>query len=190
MSDMAEFNSDALLAIIPDDQKSRVFNAKICDINREFLGFLGIYERLSQIIPKHWTIVDLGCAYAPQAFLFRDHAKYVGVDLPWKNLEFYPEAKIERFQAPNTVIYEMSIAKFIEQHIGNFSLDTTFAICSYVPPWGGDNMKCAREAFKNVFTYYPAGGTIPSWLLRGERKPRTSGRGGCQPPASRLSRLA
>lgn len=132
--------------MLPREQCDRVFNQNMCDIDYEFLGFTEIYERLAEIVPKHWTIVDLGCAYAPQAFLFKDHKAYVGVDV----------FEIERFEAPNTTLHQMTIREFLERHLSEFDQDTTFAICSYVPPWHDDNMKLARESFKNVFTYYPA----------------------------------
>jgi len=134
---------------LPKDQIDRVFNQDMCDIDNEFLGFMDIYESLAKIIPKHFTVVDLGCAYNPQCVLFKDHKKFVGVDV-MENLE--------RFTQDNCTIYEMTIENFISEHIDRFDLDETFAMCSYVPPWGGDNIKMVREAFKNVFTYYPHGG--------------------------------
>lgn len=138
-------------SLIPQEQYDRVFNYAECDIDYEFLGFTEVYESLAAIIPVHWTIVDLGCAFAPQAWIFRDHKAYVGVDLNTP----------VRFSAPNTTHYEMSIEAFVKEYGPSFDQHTTFAICSYVPPWHGDNMKFARESFKNVFTYYPAGGHFP-----------------------------
>ncbi len=133
--------------MMPEDQADRVFGQKMCDISPEFLGFTNIYIALAGIIPRHWTIVDLGCAYAPQAMIFRDHKAYHGVDA----------SECERFCAPNTTHYKMTIADFIEAHGAAFDADRTFAICSYVPPWyRTDNLRLARENFKNVFTYYPA----------------------------------
>lgn len=137
------------LSDLPADQIQRVMNQKYCDIDSEFFGFVEIYEKLAGIIPKHWDVVDLGCAYNPQCWLFRDHKSFHAVDLLTK----------ERFTMPNCTIYEMPIEEFIKKHLDQFDLKTTFAICSYVPPWHGDNVKMAREAFKNVFTYYPHGGT-------------------------------
>jgi len=90
-------------------------------------------------------VVDLGCAYAPQCFLFRDHAAYVGVDLMTE----------VRFRARNTVHFIMPIADFVTEHLEDFDEAATFAICSYVPPWHGDNMLIARTSFRNVLTYYP-----------------------------------
>lgn len=140
-----------IMRLAPADQLDAVFNQDHCDIGPEFLGFVGIYDHLAQIVPTHWTIVDLGCAYAPQALLFTNHAAYIGVDI----------FDGERFSAPNTKHYIMPIEDFIKSHLSDFDLSTTFAICSYVPPWGGDNIGRVRRAFHNVFTYYPAGGPNP-----------------------------
>lgn len=132
--------------LLPADQIARVLGQDECDIDGEFLGFTDVYLALAAIIPKHWTVVDLGCAFAPQAFIFADHKAYVGVDL----------GHHERFTAPNTTIYEMPIADFIEAHAKSFDQARTFAICSYVPSWHSDNIALTRQAFRNVFTYYPA----------------------------------
>lgn len=137
---------DPAFHLLPEDQISRVLGQSECDIDVEFLGFTSIYIALASIVPKHWTIVDLGCAYAPQAFVFKDHEAYFGVDLNTK----------ERFSAPNSHHFDMSILDFITTHGPMLDQDTTFAICSYVPPWHNDNVALARANFKNVFTYYPA----------------------------------
>lgn len=141
---------DPIWHMMPADQIDRVLNQDMCDVDPTFLGFTEIYEHLAAIIPLHWTVVDLGCAFSPQAILFKEHRAYVGVDFGTK----------ERFSAPNTVHHEMTIAEFIAQHGGSFDKATTFAICSYVPPWHDDNRRLARESFENVFVYYPAGGPM------------------------------
>lgn len=138
---------DRAFHLLPADQIDRVLGQDMCDIDATFLGFTSVYFALASIIPKHWTVVDLGCAYAPQAFIFKDHEAYVGVDLG---------IATERFEAENTTHFTMPIADFIDKHGSGFHQETTFAICSYVPPWHNDNMALAREHFKNVFTYYPA----------------------------------
>lgn len=140
---------DPVYHLLPEDQIKRVSAYDQCDIDPEFMGFTNIYFALASIIPKHWTVVDLGCAFAPQAFMFKDHAGYVGVDR-WCPCE-------ARFAAPNTTHYEMSIAGFCAEYAASFPQQTTFAICSYVPDWLGDNREIARRHFTNVFTYYPAG---------------------------------
>ena len=144
ISDKNEINE--LLDLLPKDQIKEVFSQKHCDIDLEFVGFIEVYKALSQIIPVDFTVVDLGCAYNPQCYYFKDHYKYIAVDL----------GNLKRFKMNNCKIYEMSIDNFIHNHISELDLSKTFAICSYVPPWRLDNMKLVREHFKNVFTFYPA----------------------------------
>jgi hypothetical protein len=150
-----EASNARLLARLPKEQADRVFGADRCEISPDFLGFVDIYERLAEIVPPHWTIVDLGCAFAPQLFFFDEHARYFGVDLLTPN-----EA---RFNGPNSVHYHGTIAAFISEWTTAplAPPETTFAICSYVPPWHGDNRRLARETFENVFTFYPAGDPWP-----------------------------
>jgi hypothetical protein len=149
ITELHEPSNSRLLAKLPADQLERVLAADMCDIDESFLGFVGIYERLAQIIPNHWTVIDLGCAYAPQALFFERHKKYIGVDV------MTPIAS--RFSGSNSIHLEMTIGDFIENRLAEFDQNTTFAVCSYVPPWHGDNSDLARKSFKNVFTYYPAG---------------------------------
>ncbi|MDM9643838.1 hypothetical protein, partial [Rhizobium sp. S163] len=111
---------DPAFHLMPKDQLSRVFDQQDCDIDHEFLGFTNIYLALASIIPVHWTVVDLGCAFAPQALIFKDHARYVGVDMNTK----------ERFSAPNTQHHSMPISAFLAKHLAEFDQNTTFAICS------------------------------------------------------------
>lgn len=144
-----------LLSIIPRPEIDRIFRQKYCDIDPEFLGFIYVYKNLSEIIPKHFTIVDLGCAYNPQAYLFTEHHKYIAVDLPGPD-----GTAVERFCPDNCIVYEMSISNFIKDYISDLDLDTCFAICNYVPPWHDDNMKLVRNNFVNVFCYYPKGGNV------------------------------
>ena len=108
---------------------------------------------MAQIVPRDWTVLDFGCSFAPQAFFFVDHKEYVGVDIM---------TKIEaRFSAANTRHFLMSIEEFIAAHSADYDMETAFAICSYVPPWGGDNIGRVRSAFRNVFTFYPADAKAP-----------------------------
>lgn len=132
-----------LLSIIPEDQQYEVFNQDRCDIDGEFIGFTDIYESLSKIIPVHFTVVDLGCAYNPQCYYFINHKQYIAVD---------DNFQLKRFKTPNCTLYNMSINDFILYHLDNLDLDKTFAICSYVPT----NRDMIRTSFKNLFIYYPS----------------------------------
>lgn len=137
---------------IPQEQWDRVMREDYyaaAQIDPEFLGFVNIYWHLASLIPRHWTVLDLGCAYAPQVFLLKDKSSYVGVDLcPISH----------RFTAPNVTHYSMSIGTFLEQHAQDFNPKETFAICSHVPMWGEKTTAHIRAQFPNLFVYYPHGG--------------------------------
>lgn len=132
-----------LLKLLPVNQIDQVFSQEYCDIDYEFLGFTDIYEHLSEIIPLHFTVIDLGCCYAPQCFYFRKHKKYIGVDM----------FDCVRFHSENTVHYLKTISEFIRDDLFELDLDETFAICSYVP---STERGLIRMKFKNVFVYYPS----------------------------------
>ena len=100
-----EYNK--ILEKIPKEQCEAVFNQKNCDIDPEFLGFLDVYENLSKIIPKHFTIVDLGCAYNAQSFYFTEHKKYISVDV----------SDCVKFKAENCDVYQKSIQDFIADNL-------------------------------------------------------------------------
>lgn len=119
----------------------------MCDIDGDFMGFTDIYYHLSKIIPKDRIIIDLGCAYATQAVYFKNHKKYIGVDLP--------DFGSPKVQTHNSEYFLMTIRKFIEQELPKLKGENMFAICSYVPPWHDDNEKLVRENFEHLFVYYP-----------------------------------
>ncbi len=147
MAGFHERISRRLFSHLDPDQADYVFAGE-CDIFPDFLGFVDIYRALSGIIPRHFTVVDLGCAYAPQSWYFRGHLKYIGVDIMCKR----------RFSQPNTEHHNMATGEFVRQFASGLNLDQTFAICSYVPPWGHENsIEIARATFPNVFTYYLSG---------------------------------
>lgn len=118
-----------------------------CDIEPAFMCFADVYYHLSQIIPKHWTIVDLGCAFAPQCLYFKDHKKYIGVDLH----------EFKKFSTKNTESFQGSIRKFMaDMKYESLNLKETFAIISYVPADSLTYM-IVQTTFKNLFVYYPCG---------------------------------
>lgn len=137
-----------LLDMIPQNQKDEVFKNSL-EISPEFIGFVGTYKHLSEIIPKHYTIIDLGCGYNAQSFYFKNHKQYIAVD-------FYPD--LICFKSENCIFHNITISNFIFQILPtlNLDLDKVFAICTYVPDWYGQNMNLVKSTFKNVFTYYPS----------------------------------
>ena len=82
---------------------------------------LHIYDALSGIIPKHFTVLDIGCAYAPQGWYFQGHHEYIAVD---------PTPERERFAFGNTTHIVATAAEFIAGHAARLDQSMTFAIWS------------------------------------------------------------
>ena len=87
--------------------------------------------------------MDFGCAYAPQAYYFRKHKKYIGIDV----------SGCKKFKFENTEFWINDMDEEIKcDEVSNLDPNTTFAICSYVPA----STEKIRAKFKNCFIYYPA----------------------------------
>ena len=140
--------------LIPNDEWVRVMNSDASaeiDCNNMTCG-RGTYYYLSRMIPKDWTIIDIGCAYNPQSYLFQNHARHIAIEPVWNDKDFH----FEYFKAPNTELLFMTGQEFIQKELPkmNLDLDKTFAIVNFVPS-GACNLM-VRETFKNVWAYYPA----------------------------------
>lgn len=144
-------------SLIPDEEWLRVMQSDAAaeiDSNNSVCGFGGrTYYNLSKMIPKEWTVIDIGCAYNPQSYLFTQHAKHIAVEPQYiGGYDFH----FEYFQAPNTDLVFASGQKFIKKILPKMKLDLkrTFAICNFVP--SDECCQMVRETFPNVFTFYPA----------------------------------
>jgi hypothetical protein len=129
-------------------QTLRILDENCCDVSPDCLCTAHMYYHLSKIIPKNRTIFDLGCAEAFQAWFFRNHKAYVGVDILCKIKD--------RISLPNTRHHMCSIENFIQSHCREEREDPHFAICCYVPPWNQNNEELVREHFDHVFVFYPS----------------------------------
>jgi hypothetical protein len=116
------------------------------DIDPEFMGFTDTYRHLAEIIPVGRTVIDLGCAYAFQAWYFRNHKAYIGVDLV---------ADEAVFRTHNSKFYSMTIEDFIAKHANEYQ--HCFAICNYVPT----KTDSLRRTFPELFVFYPQRGDRP-----------------------------
>ena len=140
--------TDILRLEIPQKEFDEILSQEECELQPDFLGFVNVYEPLSNLIPKHKIVIDFGCYLAAQSYFFSEHKAYIGVD----------SVNMKRFAPENAIHFEMSIQDFIanelpdllEEHdIGDFC-----AICSYVNDL--EATKLVRETFPNVFCYYPS----------------------------------
>ena len=141
------FETCELFEIIPKQEIKRVFSEGTAgaELDYSFLAFEDVYKSVLNFVPKGKTIIDLGCAYAPQAYYFTGYAGYIGVDIA------IPEV---HFETQNMTLHEMSIQQFCKKVIDEeWDLKKCFAICSYVPD--DDARRCVRETFPNCLVYYP-----------------------------------
>ena len=120
------------------------------ELEQDFLCFADVYEAAAKVAPKYWKILDLGCNQAIQAYLFRDHEQYIGVD---------SHVPIEhRYAAPNVVHQMAEAALWLTTSEIARTLDParTFVIVSYVPDSRVIRTLMAGFSFTNVLSYYPA----------------------------------
>ena len=136
--------------LIPIKELDRVFkesSTASAEMDSTFLCFEDVYFTAKDLIDESWTVLDLGCAYAPQAFIFKDFERYIGVDIGIKDGV--------HFQTDNMIFYNMSIQKYIEKHLKDLDLERTFAICSAVPD--AEAQKLVRDTFPHQLVWYPGG---------------------------------
>jgi hypothetical protein len=112
------------------------------EIEPNFLGFVSAYKRLAEIIPVSRVVYDFGCSYAPQAYYFRHHAKYVGIA---------PRAEQTRLHTANTEHYYCSASEYMKNR--RDIPERSFAVVNYVPDPSVSEL--VRATFKDVFTFYP-----------------------------------
>ena len=143
-------------SLIPDKEWKRVMESDAAaeiDSNDNVCGYGGrTYYNLSKMIPKDWTVLDFGCAYNPQSYLFMYHQRHIAIEPEWLTKDFC----FDHFQAPHTEFYTSTGEAFIKKTLPTLGLDLkkTFAICNFVP--SDECCQMVRETFPNVFTFYPA----------------------------------
>ncbi len=126
-----------------------------CEIEHDMLYLGNMYEAASVVVPYEFTIVDLGCYMAAQAFLFSRHKRYVGVD------EFDNEsASIAGYTPPErfTTYNCEHITDSIEHYLKNCGIEDkkkAFAIMNAVPDPTGELKKLVLATFPNAVIKYP-----------------------------------
>lgn len=127
---------------------AKVLSYEYCELGPDFLGFTATYRHLSMIIPLHFTVIDFGCNHACQAYYFKRHAKYIGIDssIP---VEY-------RLNTPNSEHFMVDGRVFINSIQGNELLSKNspvFAISNYVPD--KDLNDWINFRFKDLYIFYP-----------------------------------
>lgn len=115
----------------------------LAQIGPSFLGFVSIYKALATIIPPGRAVYDYGCCYAAQAWYFRNHRAYIGVD----------PSDGPRLSLPNTAYYAQSAEDYLKG-VEPYTCRDTFAIVSYVPGHhkAFDEIK---RVHRDMFSFYP-----------------------------------
>lgn len=138
---------DELFDLIPKKEMDKVFDYDKCEFSYDFLGFTEYYKALASIIPKGKTIIDFGCNQALQSYYFREHNRYIGIDIAIPT-EY-------RYKTDNSLHFQDEISKWIEFEFSKMRINPKecFAIINYVPDWGAQAL--VKQTFQNVFCYYP-----------------------------------
>ncbi len=124
-----------------------VFNSHTCEIEPVFMGFVTQYYHLSQMIPKDYIILDMGCYASAQGYFFQDYRKYIGIDTYLG----------KRFQFKNTINLVKDIGEVVDKWKDKKNItNNTFVICNYVSALLGEKKNQAmRNSFCNIFNFYP-----------------------------------
>lgn len=124
-----EEQSKKLSHLIGNSEMQRLFSYEYCELEPDFLGFLNSYYDL-QMLPKDFAIIDIGCYQALQGVYFRNHKKYIGVDIDTPTEYMLKQENAEYFFIQG----QRFIKEILPKLLGNgLDIDKTFAICSYVP---------------------------------------------------------
>lgn len=126
-----------------EEQFHRVLGQPRCELDGCFLGFLEVYDAAARCIPRDFTVLDLGCAYAAQCWLFDGHARYVGVG----------PVGDARFSAPNTEHVVATIQEFTARNAELCARGDVAAVCSYVPDFAATEL--AARTFAHCLVVYP-----------------------------------
>lgn len=137
--------------IIPKEELDRVFEnsySASAEMDQTFLCFEDEYEYVLENTSPNDIIIDLGCAYNPQCWYFKDYDRYIAVDLP-----MFDDV---RFDSGNVEFYIMSIQKFIKEELAKLNLDLNkvVAVCNAVPD--EEARKMVVETFPRHFVAYPS----------------------------------
>lgn len=115
-----------------------------------FLGFVNVYKHLAAVIPTGRIVYDFGCCYAAQAWYFRHHAGYVGIE---------PSSSTQ-LHTPNATYHHMTAQEYLKmsQEYGSWREEKRagFAIINYVPDHQATEQ--VKAEFRDCFSFYPVRG--------------------------------
>lgn len=128
----------ALLSVFSDEEFSDILACYFCDITDPYYIFSHDrrYYDIASIACSYDTIIDFGSGFGLQSYLF-DDVRYIGVDD-----FFYPPCHLAHHE-----FHLMPAQEFIAEHIDDFDLDNTLAVCLNVPD------AQARQMIADIFPH-------------------------------------
>lgn len=134
-----------IIASIGSEEAKRLFAYEECEADADFFAFLENYKDLSEVLPKNFTIIDIGSCMSLQADYYKGFKRYIGVE-PWVPLEF-------RLRQSNAEYYKQTAQLFVAETLpqliaAGLDLNKTFAVCSAVPD------KTAKALVAKTFKYF------------------------------------
>lgn len=123
---------------------------QLLENNCIFDSFYADYLSLSTLISPKYTVIDLGCGNSAQGYFFKNHKKYIGVDIG--ELSKKNSTILDRFTFENSEHYIMDIMDFIKDY-KDLENEDIFVICSYVP-LSLENRKMINSIFPFIYHRY------------------------------------
>ena len=127
------------------------------ELDYSFLCFEDVYFGARKMIKERsefpmsdWIIVDIGCAYAFSAFIFKDAKAYLGVDL---HHDYYQASKYIK----NGWFFQMDGELFIKEMLPklDYDINKVMIICSYIPKFSNSQQcKYITDHFPNYMIEY------------------------------------
>lgn len=121
---------EPLKSKIPLNQMHKINDGKVFDS----LGYEQFYQVISTVLPPEFTIVDLGCYIAAQAFLFENFVQYIGVDYyDYEPFDVDGYVAPQRFVSKNCYHIRLDIQSFFStSDFKSLNLDKTYFLLSAV----------------------------------------------------------
>lgn len=136
--------------IVPKEEFRRVLRESETagvEIGMEFVCFEDDYYFVKDHITDDDIVIDLGCGYDPQCFLFTNNERYIAVDYGIEDGVHFDDGHVE--------FYNQTIQDFLTKTLPalNLPMSRVVAICNAVPDNEARDM--AEQMFDRFYIAYP-----------------------------------
>ena len=167
--------TDKLIASVGKEKLEKVFAYPFLEIDEGFIAFIETYKKVSDTLPKNFSVIDIGCYLGVQGDYFKDFdsyigvepecisklTKYVGVNDKGEPLFETEEVKISDYflEQDNAFFYAVTGQEFISDILPKLyeekvlDPEKTFCICSAVPD--EKLQRLVKDTFKYFRVTYP-----------------------------------